>query len=307
MSDNAVPVTEELLRTLPLPRHKEGSDKDQRGRVLVIGGSAEMPGGALLAGLGALRAGAGKLQIATCRSVAPYLAVAVPEARVTGLEETPAGGISADEAQSLIERCGRSDVILLGPGMMDSDATSLLTARLLERTSAGDACFILDATALHDLDKCRTAARSHAGRTVLTPHAGEMATLLGIHRETVQANPLAAAREAAAGLQAVVAMKGGCTFIVTPQGQAWSCDRGNVGLATSGSGDALAGIIAGLLARGATPVEATLWGVYLHGEAGARLAQTQGPVGFLARELLAEIPRIMAMFEAPETKASNSL
>ena len=89
-------------------------------------------------------------------------------------------------------------------------------------------------------------------------------------------------------------MKGGCTFIVSPQGAVWSCDRGNVGLATSGSGDTLAGVIAGLAARGATPVQATLWGVFLHAEAGNRLARARGPVGFLARELLAEIPSIMA-------------
>lgn len=83
-------------------------------------------------------------------------------------------------------------------------------------------------------------------------------------------------------------------MIVTPQGEAWSFDGGNVGLATSGSGDTLAGIVAGLLARGATPLQAALWGVYLHGEAGNRLARLHGPLGFLARELLAQVPRIMA-------------
>jgi ADP-dependent NAD(P)H-hydrate dehydratase len=92
-------------------------------------------------------------------------------------------------------------------------------------------------------------------------------------------------------------MKGGRTFIVTPQGQAWCCDRGPVGLATSGSGDTLAGIIGGLLARGAVPAEAAIWGVFLHGEAGARLARCQGRVGFLARELSGEIPHIMASFD----------
>jgi hydroxyethylthiazole kinase-like uncharacterized protein yjeF len=282
---------------MPLPHHQDGQDKDERGRVLVVGGSVEVPGGALLAGLASLRAGAGKLQIATCRSVAPHLAVAVPEARVTGLEETPAGGISADAAGTLAGRCSRCDAVLLGPGMMDSDAATQLTARLLEIATA--ACFVLDAAALHGLRDSRAVLRNHAGRVVLTPHAGEMATLLGIKREAVLADPLAAARQAAAELQAVVAMKGGCTFIVTPQGRAWFCDRGNVGLATSGSGDTLAGIIAGLLARGAAPLEATLWGVYLHAEAGSRLARSRGLIGFLARELLAEIPPIMAGFAAP--------
>jgi hydroxyethylthiazole kinase-like uncharacterized protein yjeF len=304
MSDGITPVTDALLRSMPLPQHHEGEDKDARGRVLVIGGSVETPGGALLAGLAALRAGAGKLQIATCRSVASPLAVAVPEARVSGLEETPEGGISAAAAEALAERCGRCDVVLLGPGMLGSDATSRLTRRLLELAS--DACFVLDAAALHALDDCRDMLRRRAGRIVLTPHAGEMALLLDVGREVVLADPLAAAREAVGRLQAVVAMKGGCTFIAEPQGRAWSCDRGNVGLATSGSGDTLAGIIAGLLARGAAPAEATLWGVYLHGEAGARLARTRGPIGYLARELLAEIPGIMADLQKHPTDAADA-
>src|SRR3954469_8604698 len=130
MTDTVIPVTAELLRSIPLPHHSQGEDKDARGRVLVIGGSVETPGGALLAGLAALRAGAGKLQIATCRSVAPSLAVAVPEARVSGLEETPEGGIAAAAAGPLAERCGRADVVLLGPGMLDRAAMSQLTAGL---------------------------------------------------------------------------------------------------------------------------------------------------------------------------------
>ena len=288
------PVTPELLRTMPLPRHREGDDKDGRGRVLVVAGSVEVPGAALLSGIGALRAGAGKLQIATCRSVALHLAVAAPEARVFGLDETPGGGISAEEADSLAARAGRCDALLLGPGMMDGDGeASRLTTRLLERMEAGPGV-VLDAAALPDLGDGEAVLRRHAGRVVLTPHAGEMAKLLGASKDEVEADPLGAARRAADALGAVVAMKGGCTFVVDPQGRAWSCDLGQVGLATSGSGDTLAGVIAGLVARGAAPAEATIWGVFLHGEAGARLARARGPVGFLARELPAEIPAIMA-------------
>ena len=279
---------------MPLPRHQDGDDKDGRGRVMVIAGSVEVPGAALLCGIGALRAGAGKLQMATCRSVAPHLGMAVPEALVTGLDETPGGGISADEADRLAARARRCDGLLIGPGMEDGDGEACsLTKRLLEALDGGPA-IVLDAAALPKLDGGAAMLRGHAGRAILTPHAGEMAKLLGAPREQVLADPVGAARRAASGLQAVVAMKGGCTFIVSPQGEAWSCDQGNVGLATSGSGDTLAGIVTGLVARGATPVQATIWGVFLHGEAGNRLARTRGPVGFLARELMAEIPAIMA-------------
>lgn len=296
MTSGPAVVSESLLRTMPLPQHREGDDKDARGRVLVIAGSAEVPGAALLSGLASLRAGAGKLQIATARSVAVPLALAVPEARVTGLQETQEGEISPDEAKRLAERIDQSDAVVIGPGMMDGDIAGRLTHRLLTTSGASATRFVIDAAALHRLGTFGPAIREGgtAGRIVITPHAGEMATLLGTSIEEVLSDRLGAARKAAAALQAVVAMKGGCTFVVTPDGQAWLCDRGNVGLATSGSGDTLAGIIAGLLARGAAPVEATLWGVFLHGEAGARLASKRGPIGYLARELLAEIPSIMA-------------
>ncbi|TCH98274.1 NAD(P)H-hydrate dehydratase [Roseococcus sp. SYP-B2431] len=294
----ATPVDEALLHGMPLPRHQDGEDKNQRGRVAVLGGSAEIPGAVLLAGVAALRAGAGKLLVATARSVAGPLAVALPEARVIGLAETAAGGLASEAAGTLAEQCGRCHALVLGPGMVDAEAVAALTAGLLQRMEG--LRFVLDAAALYRLAECRAALRGHAGRVVLTPHAGEMAGLLGVPQAAVEADPLGAAREAASELQAVVAMKGGRTFIVTPQGQAWCCDRGHVGLATSGSGDTLAGIIGGLLARGAVPAEAAVWGVFLHGEAGARLARRLGRVGFLARELPGEIPRIMAGFDPPE-------
>ena len=287
-------VTPDLLRRMPLPQHRDGDDKDGRGRVLVVAGSVEVPGAALLAGTAALRAGAGKLQIATCRSVALHLGLAVPESLVIALGETPAGGIDPGAATTLCERGNRCDAVLIGPGMADGPSVAALTAELLG--GLAQPAVVLDAEALVGLAECRELVARRSGRVVITPHAGEMAKLLGIPRDEVLADPLAAARRAAALLRCVVAMKGGCTYVVSPDGTAWACSQGNVGLATSGSGDTLAGIILGLLARGAAPVCATLWGVFLHGEAGQRLARAKGPVGFLARELLAEIPCILAGF-----------
>ena len=288
-----ISVTEAFLRTMPLPRHQEGEDKDERGRVLAIAGSVEVPGGALLAGLAALRAGAGKVRIATCRSVAIPMAIAMPEARVIGLEETPRGGIAPTEAEGLARRVAEVDAVVVGPGMVDAEAAKALSTDLLRRTAGSEVPVVLDAAALRGLDD-REAARGHAGRLIVTPHAGEMATLLGASREEVLADRLGAAQRAAAALQAVVVMKGGGSYIVSPDGRAWFCSQGNIGLATSGSGDTLAGVITGLLARGAPPLDATIWGVFLHAEAGDRLARRQGLLGFLARELLAEVPLIMA-------------
>jgi ADP-dependent NAD(P)H-hydrate dehydratase len=285
-----VAVTPQFLHTHPLPRHEQQGDKQARGRVLVIAGSVEVPGAALLAGLGALRAGAGILQIATCQSAAPHLAMAMPEAMVVGCRETPAGGIDSANAARLIELGSGCDAMLIGPGMMDEAAVAELTSELLKRLETP--VFVLDASAFATLN-VREVPGGHAGKIIATPHSGEMAKFLALPREEVDDAPLRAARQAAAGLRAVIAMKGASTHVVSPNGEAWLCENGSIGLATSGSGDTLAGILAGLLARGTQPALATIWAVYMHGEAGRRLAKRNGTLGLLAREIPAEIPSIM--------------
>ncbi len=288
-------VTPAVLRAHPLPVHQEGS-KDARGRVLIVGGSLDVPGGALLAAEAALRAGAGKLQIGTCRSIAPQMGLLMPEALVFGLDETEAGGIGPGSADRLAQAAGRSDALLIGPGMMEQPATGALAAALLDRVEGIPA--VLDAGALDGMQDRASALRRHAGRVVITPHCGEMAQLLGVPRDDVEADPLAAARQAAALLHSVVVMKGARSHIVSPQGEAWLFTGGTIGLATSGSGDTLAGVITALLARGAVPVWAAIWGVFLHGEAGTRLARRYGGIGFLAREIPGEVPAIMAEYSA---------
>jgi ADP-dependent NAD(P)H-hydrate dehydratase len=289
---DAIKITPELLRTMPLPEPAGSTDKKARGSVLVIAGSVEVPGAALLAGTAALRAGAGKLQIATCASVAPHMGLAVPEALVLGLPETSAGGISPEAASLLCEKAKRNDAVLLGPGMMDKEAVAALTTELVK--GIAEPALVLDAEALVCLDDLRDPLCRRDGRTIITPHSGEMASLLEIDRDAVEDDPLAIAHQVATRFRMVVALKGGTTRIVDPDGNCWFYESGNVGLATSGSGDTLAGVVAGLAARGASPAQAAVWAVFLHGEAGNRLARSRGPMGFLARELLAEIPGIMA-------------
>ena len=284
-------IAPDWLRAHPLPQPAADDDKTGRGTVLVVGGCAEVPGAVLLAGEGALRAGAGRLQIATVRSVAVALGIAVPEALVVGLEETEGGCVAPGAARALIPRLAKCTALLVGPGMEEAGAGPF-TIALLDGAEPGMA-IVLDAAALCGLHGDE-AVRRHAGRTVATPHAGEMAKLLGIPREAVEADPLDAARRAADRLGAVIAMKGAETWVVAPDGRVARSDHGHVGLATSGSGDTLAGIVAGLLARGTDPFVATAWGVWLHAEAGHRMSARRGPLGFLARELLAEVPGIMA-------------
>lgn len=280
-----------LLRRWPLPAVAENADKEDRGRVLVVAGSREIPGAALLAGIAALRAGAGKLVVATAQSVAQPLALALPEARVIALPENDRGALAPAALELLADSASRTQAALLGPGLMDGAGTCTLVDGLLPLLA--DAPVVLDALAM---DVVRQGRRFEQP-LLLTPHAGEMAHLLGATKEEILADPLRAACEAARGWNAVVALKGATTVIATPPGDCWRHEGGHPGLATSGSGDVLAGLIAGLAARQAPLEQAGAWGVVLHAGAGAALARRLGPLGFLARELAAEIPPLVSRWQ----------
>ena len=285
-------ITSRLLGGWPLPQPDDDGDKEDRGVALVVGGSTELPGAALLAAAAALRAGAGKIRIATVRSVAASLGVALPEARVFSLPETRTGAIAPDAAEEIVQLAGRAGATMIGPGMTDEGAAVELVRALLPALPG--AALVLDAAALACLGADPNILRGLRCRAILTPHAGEMASMLRCDKDAVIRDPLATARQAAEAWRAVVVLKGADTAIASPEGSLYRNTSGNVGLATSGSGDTLAGIIGGLAARGADPLQAAVWGVYLHGRAGDRLARRVGPLGFLARELLDEIPSLTA-------------
>ena len=260
--------------------------------MLVVAGAPELPGTAILAATAALRAGAGKLRIATVASIAPHVGIAVPEARVYALPELASGGLDPKAADELAVLANGCQAALIGPGLADTEAVQELLLRLLPRVE--HTALVLDAEAMIAAAGCHQELHSLRTCAVLTPHAGEMAGLLRMEKHAVVADPIGTARRAAEHFRAVVALKGAETIIATRDGEAWCNRTGNVGLATSGSGDTLSGIIAGLAARGAEPARATAWGVYLHDSAGDRLAERVGPLGFLARELLLEIPPLLA-------------
>lgn len=297
-------IDDALLGAWPLPAPADRGDKSDRGRVVCLGGAPELPGAIILAGTAALRAGAGTLRIGTGRSIAQAVAVAVPEALVFGVAETRAGAIAPHAVAAIAERAADARAVLIGPGMVGPAAAAHLLSALLPRLE-GVGTLLLDAVGLDGAAATEDAVRGFgagagagAGASVImTPHAGEMARLLGTDLASVAADPVGAARHAATHFNAVVALKGADTYVATPGADVYCYRDGGVGLATSGSGDTLAGVVAGLAARGADPARAAVWGVYLHGEAGNRLTARMGRLGFLARELLAEVPYVRAGFD----------
>lgn len=291
MSDDLIPIDSGWIAANPLPVHGPGTTKNSRGRVLVIGGSRRVPGALRLTGEAALRVGAGKVQLATIEGAALGLGLLVPEAAVIALPENGHGEIGAVDTQldRLLQSC---DTVVLGPGIGDPDVAAALLGVVL-RTRRDDLTLVVDAMAIGCLKTVRDGVDAFAGRIVLTPHHGEMAMLCGLGEDEIEDDPRSVAADVAHAHRAVVALKGSDTFIAAPDGMSLHYGGGGAGLATGGSGDVLAGAIAGLLSRGATPVVATGWGVWLHGQSGRRLATSSGPIGFLARQLPWEFPHLL--------------
>jgi ADP-dependent NAD(P)H-hydrate dehydratase len=306
-SEPVTVITPRLLRDWSLPIPVGG--KDARGTVLVVGGSRFTPGAVLLAGVAALRAGAGVLQLAVAESTAAALSIAVPEALVAGLPETRSGSVSAGaiagapgkdgtpsdhpHADRLAELAAEAGVIAAGPGLDDVEETSGLLKGLL--AAAGpDTVFVLDAYALGALSREPDLLREHSRTAVLTPNLTEARFLLG-HDLGDDLDESAA--EIAVKYDAVVSLYGHIASRPSPDGvvSRWREETADAGLGTSGSGDVRSGILAGLISRGAEPAQAACWAAWAHATAGQRLVPGHGRIGYLARELLDEIAPALAM------------
>lgn len=281
-------------RANPLPSIDGGADKNKRGRVFAAGGSRKVPGALQLTAEAALRVGAGKVRIGTIDAAAIPIGIAMPECGVIALAEGENGEIGSAAGPAIAEQAETCEVLLFGPGMGGRSGVEALTRRVIDRPRAG-LSILLDAAPLACAGGLEGLIGAHDGRVVLTPHHGELAYLTGQSEATIATAPEKAARDAADRFGAIVVLKHARTIIATPDGQALVHDSDTPGLATGGSGDVLSGIIGGLLARGASPLAAAGWGVWLHGAAGRAVAEEVGPIGFLARDLLRHLPRLMTL------------
>jgi len=283
-----IALNAEWLAHHPLPLADQDTDKNKRGRVLLAGGSVQVPGALRLSGEAALRAGAGKVQLATVEPAALGLGLIFPEAAVIALRANAAGELDAAASEPLVEAASRCDTLVLGPGTsVEADVNEILTALL---SSGGGMDLILDAAFIPAVPCVSNGARAFRGEIVLTPHPGEMALLMGCEAEDLTPS---LALDAADRFGATIIMKGPQTIVASKRGELLQYSGGGPGMATAGSGDVLAGLLGGLLARGTDVLVAAAWSVFLHGEAGKRVAGAPGATGFLARELLAPIPMLM--------------
>lgn len=273
------------LRAHPLPPVVDGG-KETKGRILVIAGSRAVPGAALLTATAAMRAGAGKLRIATVAGIAAQIGTAMPEAMVIDLPESRDGGFAAAASDRIAKLVGEADAVVAGPGVKPNKCCAAIAQRLLDV----EAALTLDAAFLETL---RAPKIPRSAPPILLPNAAELTALVDCSDNEVERNPIGCGRRAAKRYRAIVLVKGVTSHVIAPDGSIWTYRGGAPGLGVSGSGDVLAGIVGGLLARGAEPLNALLWAVWLHGEAGARLAKTIGAIGFLAREIADEVPALL--------------
>jgi ADP-dependent NAD(P)H-hydrate dehydratase len=281
---NLITVTPNFLRGWPLP--SAGNSKYERGQVVVIGGAARSPGAAMLAGLAALRVGAGRLTLAVGASVATQIAVAIPECGVVPLPETLQGHVAGEGVRAAASDIAAADAVLVGPGLDEPEEMTQLL-RLLPELVSDHAILSLDAYALGVLRTVPELAQIFAGRLILSPNESEATRLL----DRDSSGDIDDVREIADRYNAVVTCG---DFVCIPDGQVWEVGTGTGGLGTSGSGDVLAGAIAGLAARGADAAQAAVWATHIHASAGDRLAIKVASLGYLASELLPEIPRVIA-------------
>ena len=270
-----------------VPSRLSDSHKGTNGHALVIAGSIGKGGAAAMTALSCLRTGAGLLTLAVPERVQPIVAGKLTEVMTHPLAETEAGTISSKEGDMLMELSRDKEVVAIGPGLTTNKETVSVVKRVIRETGIP---MVIDADAINALADSPELLRDRKSATILTPHPGEMSRLTGKSTAEVQQDRIGTARDFAITYGVYLILKGAHTVIAEPSGAVYISPTGNPGMATGGTGDALTGIIAGLIAQGVEPADAAKLGVYLHGLAGDIAAQETGMVGMIAGDLIERIP-----------------
>lgn len=293
-------LLEEADAAAAFPPRDPAAHKGRFGHVLVVAGSVGKTGAAVLAASGAARAGAGLVTVATPLSCLGTVAASRPEIMTEPLPETPTGGISEEALDRVLSLASERDAVVLGPGLGQDPSTAILVREIVRRCEAP---LLVDADGLNALAAAPAgeqaeALRGRPGATVLTPHPGEMSRLIREPTAAIQAQRAEAARALARQSGTVVALKGQRTVVAEPEGRAALNPTGNPGMGTGGTGDVLSGVVGALLARHEAWLAATA-GVFVHGQAGDRAAESLGEEGLLAGDLAEAIPGVLRSLGRP--------
>jgi NAD(P)H-hydrate epimerase len=282
-------MTPEWAKSL-LPKRPQSAHKGTFGRALIVAGSRNYVGAAYLAATGAMRVGAGLVTLALPESLRAAVASKAAEPTYLPLPESSPGVPSAESGPLILDNLGQYDALLVGCGLGQAGLTRLMVERVL--LSPGPAKpVVVDADGLNVLAMTPEWWRRFLVKAVLTPHPGEMARLLGRSGPPTPQERIAIATQSAASWNKVVVLKGAYTVVAYPDGRAMLSPLANPGLASAGTGDVLAGAIAGLLSQGLSLEDAAALGVYLHGAAGELVRGELGDMGMVASDLLPALPK----------------
>ena len=280
-----------------LPRRPRDAHKNTCGKVFILAGSLGMTGAATLTSTSVLRAGAGLAILGIPESLNPILEEKVTEVITRPLPEGNPGCVGWTAQSVISELLEWADVVALGPGLRTHSETVELVHWIVQ--SVQDKPMVIDADGLNALSQKPELIKSSRTEMVLTPHAGELSRLIKKPTKEILDNRIEIVREVAAEWQKVLVLKGSPTIIGDKDGSVFLNPTGNAGMATGGSGDVLTGAIAGLLAQGASPRDAAITGVYLHGLAGDLARAKFGEMGLIAGDILEELPMAIKRFENP--------
>ena len=277
-----------------LPSRALDSHKGTFGHALVVAGSRNYVGAAFLACQAAVRVGAGLVTLATPHEVYSIAAGKLTEVIHLPLPGDDEGRIHPDAAELIRSVLDRYTCLLVGCGMGGSPGTTEFLERLLLAEPPPQIPLIIDADGLNNLSRLPDWWRRLGGPTTVTPHPGEMATLTGTATSEVQQDRVATAGLWSSHWGVTVCLKGAFTVAADPRGAVRVSPFANPGLASGGTGDVLTGIIAGLMAQGLAPTDATSCGVYIHGRAGESVAEVMGNTGTVASDLIQVLPETIS-------------
>jgi NAD(P)H-hydrate epimerase len=279
-------LTTDLIKSYLTPR-TEGAHKGTTGHLLVVAGSPGKTGAASMTSISALRAGAGLVTLGIGQSLNAVLEAQMLEAMTVPLPESRNGALGESAFDAIQELMPGKRCLAIGPGLGQASETRRLVRKIIEESQIP---VVVDADGINNLAGQVQILKSARVPIILTPHPGEMARLLDVGTGRIQQERINSARNFAVDFNAHIVLKGARTVIAHPDGRIFINTTGNSGMASGGMGDVLTGIIAGQIAQGFSPESAAHAGVYLHGAAADSLAQSIGPYGYLAGEVMSAIP-----------------
>jgi NAD(P)H-hydrate epimerase len=287
-------VEQEDVRNV-LPQRASTANKYSVGKVFILAGAKGYTGAAYLCAMAALRAGAGAVMLGIPEAVYTIVARRLAEAIVKPLPSTKEGTIARDALDEIKERLEWADVAVLGPGLSTNSETQEVIAAILGKHPGK---MVVDADALRGVAEIGLSKLSRLkGQFILTPHAGEYSRIIDVPSKLIEANRIELARSGSSKGRVTIVLKGGPTATGIPNGSVYLNSTGNPGMATVGSGDVLAGIIAALWAQGAAQNAAAFAGVFLHGLAGDIARDVLGERSIIAQDLIDQLPSAMKRVE----------